>query len=221
MTKVINLRKKYKSNFRPVKSKVKTVNKSKTMIENSEWFKIIFTFISIIFILIGCFIYRNNHSNIIDDICNSFIKGITNGSYFQIFTNFIKVDLLYFIIVFFIGTSAVGTPLTFIPLVLKSTYIGLISSHMYCEYNLKGILFCLIFIYPFFIITTTSLIYASNESVYMCKYIYNTLINKNTADNISIQLYLIRYLFLFGINAACIAINSFMIVLLSDKITLL
>ena len=121
---------------------------------------------------------------------------------------------------FFLGTSIIGTPLTIIPLIIKNSFVGYVSSYMYCEYDLKGILFSLVLLYPLFVVTTTSLIYAANESVYMSKYILNTLTKRNTADNISIRLYVLRYAVLFGINISCIAINSFLIVTLANKFNL-
>ncbi len=219
MTKVINLRKRYKTNIRPIKKP--SLKKQKNFSINVELFKIIFTIISVISILIGSLIYRYNSNVEISDLSNKFLSIILNESFFGIFLCLLKSDLLYYLFIFFIGTSIIGAPLTFIPLLLKSVIIGYFSSYMYCEYELKGVLFCLILIYPFFVITTTSLIYASNESVYMCKYIYNTITNKNTADNISIRLYLIRYVFLIGINITCIAVNSLLITTISNKFNLL
>jgi stage II sporulation protein M len=137
-----------------------------------------------------------------------------------VFTEYIKIDIFFFLILFFLGTSIVGTPLTIIPLIIKNSFIGYLSSYMYCEYDLKGILFSLVLLYPLFVVTTASLIYAANESVYMSKYILDTLIKKNTADNISTRLYILRYAVLFGINVSCIAINSFLIVTLANKINL-
>ncbi len=220
MTKVINLRKRYKTNIKSVSKK--SIRKQKnTSIRSAELYKTIFTIIAVASILTGCLAYRYNPVNEISNYCETILSAFLSSSYLSIILLFLKFDLINYLLIFFIGTSIIGAPLTFTPLFLKSIYIGYFSSYMYCEYELKGVLFCLILVYPFFIITTTSLIYASNESAYMCKYIYNTLTNKNTADNISIRLYLIRYLFLIGINMACIIINSLLVVLLADKFTLL
>ncbi len=218
MTKVINLRKKNKINFKPVYKQ--NTKKIKTATLNSELYKIMFTCVSIISILIGCMVYRYKSILEISDVCNNLLLNISNESYLEIVFTLLKFDLIYYFIIFFIGTSIIGIPLSFFPIMLKSIFIGYLSSFMYCEFELKGILFCLVLLYPFFVITTTSLIYASTESVYMSRYIYNTLTNKNTADNISIRLYLIRYLFLIGINIACIAINSLLILVLANKFNL-
>lgn len=215
MTKVINLRKKYKSNFQPLKKVNYT--KPKINILNTEIIKIILTILSLLSIFAGCIIYKNSPVNEVTSICNSFISLLQVNSYLEVFLYCLKLDLIYYLVMFFIGTSIVGIPLTIFPLIFKCTCIGYLSSYMYCEYELKGILFCLILLYPFFTITTTSLIYSANESIYMSKYIYNSITNKNTADNISIKLYLIRYAFLIGINISCIAVNSLLITVLANK----
>ncbi len=218
MTKVINLRRKYKTNFKAINNK--PIKNHKNFSINIDGYKVIFTVISIVSILSGSLIYRYNPVLEISEICISFLSNLLNGSFLQVLLYFLKFDLIYYLLIFFIGTSIIGAPLSFVPLFLKSIIIGYFSSYMYCEYELKGVLFCLILTFPFFVITTASLIYATNESVYMCKYIFNTLTNKNTVDNISIRLYLIRYLLLVGINFACISVDSLLMVTLADKFNL-
>ncbi len=215
MTKVINLRRKNK-----VKFDIPKPSAHKIDVSNSEIFKIIYLLISIISILIGCFIYKNNQSEYITEICGEYVFIIQSGTYFEVFISCLKIDFIFFLIMLFIGTSLIGIPLTIIPIVIKCSFLGYLSSYMYCEYDLKGILFSLILLYPLFVITTTSLIYSANESIYMSKYILNILTNKNTADNISIRLYIIRYAILFGINIICIALNSLLILMLAGKFNL-
>lgn len=215
MTKVISLRKRYKTKIDIPKKPIRKIN-----ILNTDIFKIVYLVISVISILLGCYIFKNYSNDFITEICGKFLSTIQNGTYLEVLSEYIKFDILFYIIMFFIGTSIVGIPLTIFPLVIKGAFMGYLSSYMYCEYDLKGILFSLILLYPVFIITNTSLIYAANESIYMSKYLLNTITNKNTADNISIKLYLIRYGILFAINIVCIAVNSFIIIALADKITL-
>lgn len=215
MTRVISLRKRYKSRFNIPKKSINKIN-----IFNTEIFKVIYLIISIISILFGCIIFKNYPIEFITKTCNNFILMFQGGTYLEVFINCLKIDIFFFLIMFFIGTSLVGLPLTIIPLIIRSAFIGYLSSYIYCEYDLKGILFSLVLLYPLFVITTTSLIYSANESIYMSKYIFNTVTNKNTADNISIRLYIIRYAILFGINIVCIAVNSLFIVMLASKFNL-
>lgn len=215
MTRVISLRKRYKNRIDIPK---RTINKIK--ISHSEVFKLLYLIISIISIFCGCIVFKNNPIEYITEICNNYISNFQSGTYIEIFLRCLKFDFTFYLIMFFVGTSIIGIPLTIIPLIIKSSFLGYLSSYMYCEYDLKGILYSLIFLYPLFVITTTSLIYSANESFYMSKYIFNTITNKNTADNISIKLYIIRYAILFGINIVCIAVNSFLIVMLANRFNL-
>lgn len=215
MTKVINLRRRQGINYKPITNN----NSSKKFkINNTEITKLLLVLISLLSLLVGCFIYKNSNLNVVPEMCSSFITDLQNKNFFQLFLFLVKQDLIYFIICFFVGTSIIGIPFTFIPISIKCIFIGCLSSFMYCQYSLKGILFSLVLLYPLFTITTTSLIYSANESIYMSKHIFNTMTNKNTADSISIRLYLIRYAFLVGINLVCIAVNSFLIMLLYDRL---
>lgn len=215
MTKVISLRKRYKSKIDIPKKPLKRMN-----IINSDFIKVVCLIVSIISILVGCYIYKINPYDYITETCSNFLLKIQSGTYLEVFSELFKHDIIICLIMFFIGTSIVGIPLTLLPLIIKCSFVGYLSSYIYCEYDLKGILFSLVLLYPVFTITNTSLIYAANESIYMSKYILNTITNKNTADNISIRLYVIRYTVLLGINIVCIAVNSFLIITLANKFNL-
>ncbi len=218
MTKIINLRKKQRKNYKPIN---KHINAPKIKFEKIEISKILICIISIIAIILGCIIYKRYNNNIATEFCSDFILKLKSESFFDIFSYLIKLDLLFLVITFFIGTSLIGAPLTIFPVIIKSFFIGYFNSFIYCEYELKGILFSLIFIFPLFTILTTSLIYSVNESFYMSKYVFYRLSNKNTADIITIKLYLLRYLFLFVISFISILIDSLLITLLSNRFSLI
>lgn len=218
MTKVINLRKNYKNRYKPI-SCVKRKHNSFNF-NNVELIKIIITIFSLIFLFSGCVFYKNNNTNFINEFCIKFISNLQSESWLDIFIYLIKFDLTFLLATFFFGTSLVGLPLNVIPMGLKCFLIGCLSSFLYCEYHLRGVLYSLIFLYPFLTFTTTGLIYSANESIYMSKYIFKIITNKNTVDNISIRLYLLRYTVLFIINVLCVAMNSLLIVMLSDKLNL-
>ena len=215
MTKVINLRRRQGINYKPITN---NSSSKKLIINNTEITKLLLVLISLLSLLVGCFIYKNSNLNIISEMCASFIADLKDKNFIQLFLYLVKQDLIYFTICFFVGTSIIGIPFAFVPVSLKCFVIGCLSSFMYCQYSLKGILFSLVLVFPLFTITTTSLIYSANESIYMSKYIFNTMTNKNTANNITIKLYLIRYAFLVGINLVCIVVDSFLIMLLYDRL---
>ena len=218
MTKVINLRSiKRKNNKLYDKNNLFNYN---LKLHNKDVLNIIFTIVSMLAIFLGCIIYKNNQIIEVNDVCVNFIKQIHNDTFFNIFLSYIKIDIIYYIVLFFLGSSLLGVPLTFIPIILKCVFIGYLSTLVYCEYELNGILFCLVLLFPIFSITTASLIYAANESIYMSKYTLDLVKNKNTANNVSVRLYLIKYGFLCCLNLIAIAINSLLALALANKFNL-
>lgn len=215
MTKVISLRKRKINSFNIPK---KSFKKNEVFV--SEIIKVIFLIIAVLSILSGCIFYKSYKIEYLAKICNDFINILLSGTYFEILKTCLKFDILFYIIIFFIGTSFVGMPLTAIPLMIKNIFVGYLSSFIYCDFGLKGILFLLVLFYPMIVITTASHIYSANESIYMSKNLMNVVINKNTADNVSIRLYIIRNIILFGINLITILINSLLLVTIGAKFNL-
>lgn len=218
MTKVIKLRKRKVIKTKPI-THMDRNNKNFSKIY-SEKHKLMFLIISVLGILIGALCYRiTDNSSLSQVIAESFII-LNNGDFKSIFLYLLKLDLIYFLISFFIGTSFIGSVLSFIPPTIKCMYIGYLGGYLYNEFELKGVLFCLLLLYPCFAITTTALIFASNENVYMSQYIYNSLNGKSNTDNISIRLYLLRYLLLFTIIIACITVTAFLISFIGPKLNI-
>lgn len=217
MTKVINLNRRKK-----IKFKGSSIKKNKTRINNimDEKYKILITIISVISILSGCIIYKYYLSEELNAICENYLTIIQTGSFIEIFLTLIKIEVLFYIIIFSIGTTMLGTPIVMFPIIIKCIIIGYFSSYIYATYEIKGILFCLVLLYPYLAITTTTHIIATNESIYMSKYVLNLVLNKKTADDISLRLYLIRYFILVMINLICVIVNSFIIKMLGTKIIL-
>ena len=217
MSKVINLRtKRYKS--KPiVHNDRKNYNFNKLY---GEKYKLLFLLISILGIFVGAICYKITDNSQLTQVIAENFAILNNGNFKSIFIFLLKLDLIYFLISFFIGTSFIGAVLSFIPATLKSLYIGYLGGYLYNEFELKGVLFCLLLLYPCFAITTTALIFASNENVYMSQYIYNCLNGKSTTDNISIRLYLLRYVLLFTIIIACITVTSFLISFIGPKLNI-
>ena len=185
-----------------------------------EKYKVILLFVSIASILLGSFIYNSFNDSSFVQIIDNKIALFESKELLKILLFFIKTELIYFAFAMVIGTSFIGAPLTVIPMSIRCIITGFLGGYMYNEYELKGVLFCLLFIFPYTAVATTSLLFASNESIYMSIKNYNTITNKNTADDVSVKLYLLRYLILIIINCVCALFNSFLIVVFIDKINL-
>lgn len=216
MTKVITLHKKRKNYSKPEKTRQKVISNF-----SFEKNRIVLLFISIVSILAGALIYRIFPNEEITSLIDSSLELFSSAVWSNIFITFLQADIIYLFISLFIGTSFAGALLSPLPIILKCVYIGYQSGYLYNEYELKGVLFCLVLLYPCYVITTSSLIFACDESIYMSKYLVSTITNKNTANDISVKLYLLRYLFLFIINIVCIAVNSAIICFIAPKISLL
>ncbi len=219
MTKVISLRKKTSKRVNPLISKERNLKKFNQI--NEDKFKLLFLLVSVIGIFAGAFCYRVSKNSELSVIIAENFNILNCGDFKSIFLYLIKLDLIFILISFFVGTSFIGSGLSFIPPMLKCIYIGYFSGYLYNDFELKGVLFCLLLLYPCFAITTTSLIFASNENVYMSKYIFNSLNGKTSIDNISIKLYLLKYLLLMVINIVCIIITALLISFLGPKIDII
>ena len=218
MTKVISLRRKHHTKIPKQNIEKNTVILNKF---NEDKYKIFFLLLSIIGILLGAIFFRlNKNTELLEIVSNNF-NALNSGNFELVIIFLLKFDCLFLIISFFIGTSFIGSTLSFISPMLKCIYIGYLSGYLYTEYELKGVFFCLLLLYPCFTITTTSLIFASNENVYMCQYICKCLNGKNSTDNISIRLFVLRYFLLFIINVVCITITSLVISFIGPKLNII
>lgn len=219
MTKVISLRKKKTTRNGASRISHQKIAERHELLKG-EKYKAILALAAILGILAGSIIYKTLPNTAI----NAFIEGKLNllrgGSFTAIIFELIKTDMLFMLATFFLGTSCLGASIAVAPPVIKCILIGYIGSYFYNEYGLKGVLFCLLLIYPYFVITTASLIFASNESIYMSNYIFKLLGNKNTGDDISMRLYFLRYSILIIINLACAVTNSALIMVLAPRISL-
>ena len=212
MSKVIKVKKKYRKN------KLRNATRINDLF--NEKYKVILLLFSIFSILLGSLLYSRFESTFLIEIIAEKLELFKTENYLKIILFLIKSEIIYFALAMFIGTSFVGAPLTIIPISLRCLLTGYIGGYMYNVLELNGVLFCLLFVYPYTAIATTSLIFALNESIYMSNNCFNALTNKNTADSISVKLYLVRYLFLIVINVFCAMFNGLLIITLINKINL-
>lgn len=217
MNKVINLRKHRR--FKLTKGNNDIIKRKKKPISHQNIDKILITIISILSIFLGCIIFKLHKADSVTEFEN-LVSFFQKENFLHIILFFMKYELLLFLVEFFIGTSMIGTPLVVFPPIIKCVFIGCFSSFMYNQFEVKGILFCLMLLYPFYAITTSSLIFAANESAYMSKNLFSTTIKKKTLNDMSTNIYLIRYLFLIVLNIVCTVINSFLIVTVAPRFNL-
>lgn len=212
MSKVLRIKRTHRNRHPKMKINYENLFKYKNIV-----ILLIFAILSLLF---GSILYNNFSDSSLVEIIENKITLFESKDLLKIFIFFIKTEIVYFAVAMFIGTSFVGAPLITIPISLRCIITGFLGGYMYNIYELKGVLFCLLFVFPYTAVTTTSLLFASNESVYMSSKSYNSMTKKNTADDTSLKLYLLRYLILIIINSVCALFNSFLIVLFINKINL-
>lgn len=212
MSKVIKVKKSHK--------KIKSKNSFRLEDLLFHKYKIILLAFAMVSILLGSVLYNNINDLSVNELISNRITMLKTGEFSSVLLFLVKTEIVFYIISLFIGTSFIGSPLVVLPASIKCIIIGFISSYMYNEFELKGVLFCLLFVFPYAAVTTTSLLFALSESISMSRLGFNSVTNKNTADDISVKLYLLRYLILIIINIICALFNSLLIVLFINKINL-
>ena len=126
MIKVI----KFKKHKRVSNRKLNQANGNKNKLKFEEKNKVFITLFSLLSILLGCIIFKNNKIIPINEL-DSFIEFMQSNSFISILIQFIKYEIVFFILEFFIGTSIIGMPLVIIPPIIKCFFIGYLSSYMY------------------------------------------------------------------------------------------
>lgn len=218
LTKIIDFR---KNKLRRVKKSFKPINIKLLSDIYDEKYKIFFLLITISGLILGSIIFKTTQNQQISDLISDQLSILCSENYKDIFLLFFKLDTIVILFNLLIGTSFLGGFFSFMAPLLKAIYIGYFSGYLYNLYELKGTLFAMLLLFPCYAITTTALIFMSNENVYMGKFIFKSLTQNNKTDSQSIKLFFIRYLLLTAIDIFFIAISAFIIVIIAPKIELL
>lgn len=185
---------------------------------NIDLIRMLLLTVAVLSICIGCVAYRLYNNELISKFIEENIIARLSQNYLTVFLHTLEYIAFFKILTLFFATNLFGYVLSYIPVIIKCISIGYISSYFYNRYELNGVLFCLIFLYPFLVATTSDLIYLARESIQVSKYIYNRIINKSTANIFSIRLYFIRCVVVFIFDIILILINSYAIYAFSKNI---
>ena len=91
---------------------------------------------------------------------------------------------------------------------------------MYNKYELNGVLFSLIFFVPYFSITSSILIAMTNEGYAMSKSMTNCIMQRKTAQEGHLQLFLIRFILIAVFDLLFVLLNSLLLSSFGTKISL-
>lgn len=186
---------------------------------NIDIYKLSIFMFGMLSIAIGCIAYKISNNNVYNTILSNVLKSFITNGFYNILKTLLKIELSTIIITVFTSTNILGKYFLFLIPCIKTFLIGFISSYFYNEHSLNGALFCLVFLYPFFAISTSVLIYIINESYCFSAGLFSCIIqNKSTVSNLNIRLYFTRILICVVFIILLCIINSYLIYILSNKI---
>lgn len=106
------------------------------------------------------------------------------------------------------GFFAVGQPLCAFTLFHRGAAGGISAALIYCEYGLKGFFIIVVMLFPVLVFNMYILIFGARESVRLSNTIVGFLFGKECGDNVSIRLYLIKFLVLTAFALICSVLDS-------------
>lgn len=109
-------------------------------------------------------ISRNDSIKITTEI-NNYINNLEQINYFESFKNIFFSNLLLLVIIWIIGISIIGIPISLILYFLKIFSLGFTVSGFILTYNIKGILLSVIYVIPVQIVNLFILIYLLSISL--------------------------------------------------------
>lgn len=141
-------------------------------------FLLIIMCISVIFSSITVILLNENDNiNVINEI-ETYISNLSNINYFLSIRNIFISNLFYLIILWILGISVIGIPISIFLYFIKIFSISFTISSFIMVYNFKGILISIIYIFPCQIINILIIIYLLNLSLRISFKLLHTIINK-------------------------------------------
>lgn len=162
----------------------KLINVAKTKFKNNQKLILILLGITIIGVITGSVFMTfitDDDKTLSAEYLKSFFDNITNNKldYITTFKNNFLSSFIYITIIFLLGISVIGIPIALIMYFAKSFTLGFTLTTIILNYNLKGILYSIIYIFPSYIIKlilfTILVMYAIKVSSYLIYAIFNRL----------------------------------------------
>lgn len=217
MSKVISLS---KFRMRNRKSAVPTKYKQYKRTDSVFSYKLVLSLISIISIFIGSFLFSKIQFGLLSDFILKIVASLQNKNLISILKMLAVPEIISMLLSFILGTNLFGNFLiTFVP-ALKLCLVGYFGALMYSRFELNGVLFCLIFLVPYFAATNTLLIEFSDECFKMSKELNQSVLQRKTAKDGTLQLFLIRFIIILLIDLVFVVLNSILISSFGGKIIL-
>lgn len=147
-----------------------------------------FVFLSIISVLgivtgsLYMIILTSKDKLVIHDSLNDFIQNINNIVFIDVFKNNIIINLLYLIVIWFLGISIICLPIVIFLIFIKSFIISFSFASFIVNYKTKGILYALLYNFPHNIINIIIYIYIGTFSLRLSLALLNSIIYKKNIN---------------------------------------
>lgn len=128
-----------------------------------------------------------------------FLQVNAEKSFFELFIGDFSYNLIFIILPMFFGLCVAGFVFIYAVPFFKGLGIGATCALVYSSYALRGIGYCLIIIFPVALIQFIAIILSCSESYQMSTDLFSVIRKDNTAEEIKINLFFLRYLIIFFI----------------------
>ena len=143
-------------------------------------FLVIFSLTAIVLGSVFVVLLAKDNSLTITSKTKEFIEQINQLNYFESFKNVFSYNLLFLIIIWLIGISIIGIPITLILFFIKTFSLGFTISSFIITYKTKGVLINLIYIIPCQIINLIISIYLISISLIISFKLLESILKKKT-----------------------------------------
>ena len=132
------------------------------------------------------------------------IKKLNNSVFgINIFLKELLDNVLQLFIIFVLGISMIGIPAVIVILFFKGFMLGTTLGTIILKFKLKGILGCLLYVFPVMILNIIVYIYFSFFAVHVSVKFLKALIKK---ENLNFRTFLGKYILTFLISILCMTI---------------
>lgn len=170
-------------------------------------FLFIISIIGIIFGSIYTIILSKSDKELVSEYLLNFVNSIKDNKidYLSVFFNTLIANLSFIIIIWLLGMSVIGIPISLIMFFSKSYILGFSIGSIISNYGITGIIFGLFYIFPHQIINIFIYILLLIYSISLSLKMINSIFKKKTID---FKIIMNKYLFILLISIISIIITS-------------
>ena len=125
----------------------------------------------------------------------------------EVLSGFLSVNIIYFTIMFVMGTSALGDVPIIIMTFLQSMGIGALTSHLFTTYGIRGFEYFLLVLFPGKIILIVASLLSAQNGLKSVIQIRNC-VRHSQREAYSFKLYLIRSLMILAVMVVSCLVDS-------------